>query len=71
MLSLSELRAAADKGKTLAQVLEAYAFAERVVPPLELVDAPAGEACPGCLAEALQPGSSLPEDFPSGATEAA
>jgi hypothetical protein len=72
MLSLSELRAAADRGRTLTQLLADYAFAEREIPPLELVDAPAGEACPACVAEALQPGSALPTDYPTpGETEAA
>jgi hypothetical protein len=54
--------------KTVADVLAAYAFTERPVPPLELVDE---GVCPGCVAEALQPGSALPQDYPSGETEAA
>lgn len=64
MVSLAELHAAAGKGETLTQLLERYAFADRAVPPLVLADVSAGDACPGCLAEALEPGSSDPDDYP-------
>ena len=72
MLALNELRHEGWAGKTVADVLAFFAFAERDVPPLVLVDVAAGEVCPGCVAEALQPGSALPEDYPQpGETEAA
>lgn len=70
MIALNELRHGW-AGKTVADVLAAYAFTERTVPALELVDVPTAEVCSGCVAEALQPGSALPQDYPSGETKVA
>jgi hypothetical protein len=50
-------------GRTVDELLAAYDAIARPVPPLEVV--PAEAACRGCLADALLPGASLPEDFPA------
>jgi hypothetical protein len=67
VVTLAELRHAW-KDKTVAEVLAHYDAICRPVPPLEVVAVAAGGACPGCLAEALAPGSSLPEDSPAAGT---
>lgn len=58
--------------KTVAEVLAHHDAVARRVPLLEIVEPPDGGACLGCLAEALEPGSSLPQDYPPpGSSEAA
>ena len=57
-------------GKTVAEVLAHHDAVASKVPLLELVDPPDG-ACLGCLAEALEPGSSVPGDYPNGSQGAA
>lgn len=61
-VSLNDLRTSW-KDKTGAEIAAHYDARTVEPPPLELVDVPQGQACPGCLADALLPGSSLPQDF--------